>query len=176
MNIRTATADDSDVINGIYLTAFPESENTVVARLAIDLLSERTEPETISLVAEIDDTVVGHVAFSPVTASKDSNFLGYILAPLAIAPAHQHSGIGESIVRYGIDQLIQRDVDAVFVYGDPDYYSRFGFNISDAKPFLPPYQLKYPLGWQALTLNGYANDGRPKRINCVTPLCNAELW
>ena len=66
--------------------------------------------------------------------------------------------------------------DVVFVYGDPAYYGRFGFQRETATRFLPPYDLQYPFGWQAVVLHGDPADERIARISCVAPLCDPSLW
>ena len=104
------------------------------------------------------------------------DFLGYILAPLGIAPAYQRGGIGSRMVKYGIQQLLESGVNVVFVYGDPEYYSKFGFHADVAKPYLPPYPLEYPLGWQAVILKECVAKPAPVSITCASLLCNAELW
>jgi putative acetyltransferase len=73
---------------------------------------------TLSLVATIDDEVVGHVLFSPVTPG---NGLG--LAPVAVMPAHQRRGIAAVLIGEGL----KRCSGYVVVLGDPAYYQRFGF-------------------------------------------------
>ena len=79
MNIRLATSHDRNDIHGVHWSAFAEDEREIVASLAVKLLSEETDPRTISLVAESEGTVVGHVAFSPVTVESNANIQGYIL-------------------------------------------------------------------------------------------------
>lgn len=132
MNIRAATIQDRDDVQRIHLCAFPEGENTIVSKLAIDLLSENTTPRTISLVAETEGAVVGHIAFSPVTVENYVNFRGYILAPLAVKPAFQRRHIGSNLIRNGMQQLSAMNVNVIFVYGDPEYYGRFGFSTDAA--------------------------------------------
>jgi len=176
MNIRAATNEDSDNIQIVYLSAFPESESEIVSRLAIDLLSETTSPKTISLVATVEDGIIGHVAFSPVTIDNNENFRGYILAPLGVKPDYQKCGIGSQLVEHGMQQLSARGVNVVFVYGDPKYYSRFGFSADAAQQYITPYRIQYSFGWQAVVINEIDIEKRPLAIACVTSLCEPELW
>ncbi len=66
IKIEIAGEQDSEVIREIYQTAFPEEESAMVAKLAVDLLAEKTVPEILSLVAREIETTLGHDAFSPV--------------------------------------------------------------------------------------------------------------
>lgn len=176
MNIRIATSQDRDSISVIYSSAFSKGESEAVAKLAVDLLSEDTAPQIISLVAVIDDSVVGHVAFSPVGVENNENCRAYILAPLAVHPDYQNRRIGSTLVEYGMRQLSAMGVNIVFVYGDPEYYGRFGFNADTARDYKAPYNLKYPFGWQSAFLNEYSMKAGPAVIRCVSSLCDPGLW
>ncbi|MBN2332161.1 MAG: N-acetyltransferase [Deltaproteobacteria bacterium] len=176
MNIRIATNQDRDDIRTVYSSAFPKGESEIVAKLAIDLLSENTTPQTISLIAETDNSVVGHVAFSPVGIDNNENCQAYILAPLAVHPDYQKRHIGSTLIEYGMQQLSGMGVNVVFVYGDPKYYGRFGFNADTARNYTAPYNLQYPFGWQAVVLNECNLEKAPVTISCSTSLCDPTLW
>jgi putative acetyltransferase len=174
--IRTATSLDRDDVRGIYLSAFPEGEREIVSRLAVHLLSEETTPQTISLVAESEGAVVGHVAFSPVTIDNNERLQGYILAPLGVKPDYQRRRLGSKLIESGIKQLLVMGVNILFVYGEPKYYGRFGFSADAADRYTPPYRLQYPFGWQAIVLNECIIEKSPIKIACVTSLCDPQLW
>ncbi len=175
-NVRRATLEDRPSISALYLSAFPENERERVARLAADLLAEDTAPETVSLIAEIDSVCAGHIALSPVSIEGDPDWCGYILAPLAVAPAQQGNGVGSALVDTGLAQLAQSGASTVLVYGDPKFYSRFGFSAEAAESFLPPHKLEYPFGWQALVLDEPGSRSGPARISCVASLTDKALW
>jgi putative acetyltransferase len=176
MNIRLATHQDHDAIQAIYLSAFAENERTLVAKLALDLLVEKTTPQTFSFIAEINHKFVGHIAFSPISLDKHQDLQGYILAPLAVEPSYQKQRIGTKLIEYGIQQLSAMGVHIVFVYGDPHYYGRFGFSTDTVDYYTPPYPLQYPFGWQARKLINDHKIQSPTSLTCVTPLCNPKLW
>lgn len=178
MHIRVATGLDRDDVHRVNWDAFPESERELVSSLAVNLLSEKTTPATLSLVAEVDGAVVGHIAFSPVTIEHDDSWLGYILAPLAVQPKHQKRHIGSTLIESGIRQLSEMDIDIslIMVYGDPSYYGRFGFSADTANLYQPPYPLQYPFGWQAIALRPDPPLTSPLKIACVQSLCNPSLW
>jgi len=176
INIRAATSLDRADIHSVHWSAFAEGEREIVSELAVNLLSEETAPPVISLVAETEGTLVGHVAFSPVTFDSDTECLGYILSPLAIRPSHQKRRIGSQIVESGMQQLSNIGVKILFVYGDPKYYGRFGFSEDVARPYVPPYQLEFPFGWQGIFLNDYSTEESFVRIACVSSLRDPSLW
>lgn len=176
MAISLTTAQDRSAIEHVYLAAFPDEDGATVAQLALDLLAEQTLPDTLSWVAKEDDTVIGHVAFSPVSVQGHPQCQGYILAPLAVHPDHQKQGVGTALIEHGMQQLADADVSVVFVYGDPAYYGRFGFSAEAAAPFTVPYKLQYAFGWQAKILKKCAIDAASVGIQCVPPLCDPKLW
>ena len=173
IKIREAQQIDLESIREVCLQAFPEGEQQLVAALAVNLLDEETEPETFALVADVDGGVVGHVAFSPVAIGRP-NWTGYILAPLAIKPDYQNRGLGSKLIETGIERLTARGVNVLFVYGDPEFYGKFGFTVETASQYQPPYDLQYPFGWQAMVLN--ETDCSPAAIECVSALRDPQLW
>lgn len=174
--IRAATSNDLEDIRAVHMRAFPEGENRLVATLAANLLNEETDPETLALVAEIDGGVVGHIAFSPVRADTDKNWLGYILAPLGLEPEYHKVGIGSKLIESGIELISKTMANVLFVYGDPKYYGRFGFSAEAATQFMPPYELKYPFGWQARVLHEGGSNDQAVKLACVLSLRDPALW
>jgi len=176
MHIRIATSLDRDDIHSVHWSAFAEGDREIVSKLAVNLLSEEATPQTISLVAETKGIVVGHAAFSPVTIDNNEGFQGYILAPIGVKPDYQKRRIGSKLIESGIQQLSKRSVDILFVYGDPKYYSKFGFSVDAAERYIPPYNLQYSFGWQGIALNECSTGKSSIRISCVTSLCDPALW
>ena len=176
MHIRRATTLDRDDIHNVHWSAFSEGERGIVSKLAVDLLSAESTPQSISLVAETEGIIVGHVAFSPVAIDKNEDIQGYILAPLGVKPDHQKCRIGSRLIDSGMQRLSKTEVDILFVYGDPDYYSKFGFSVDAAECYIPPYKLQYPFGWQAIALNEKNAEKSSIKIACVTALCDPLLW
>ena len=176
MHIRLATSLDRDNIYNVHWSAFAEDERETVSKLAVNLLSEESNPQTICLVAETEGVVVGHVAFSPVAIDHNEGIQGYILAPLGVRPDHQKCRIGSKLIDSGMQQLSISGVDILLVYGDPEYYSKFGFSLDAAECYIPPYTLQYPFGWQAIVLNEFSTGKSPGKIACVTSLNDPALW
>ena len=81
---------------------------------------------TISLVATLNGTVVGHLAFSPVTMS-DGTPGWYGLGPVSVLPAYQRQGIGKALIAEGLARLKALAANGCCLVGHPGYYGRFGF-------------------------------------------------
>src|SRR5512135_1754490 len=81
---------------------------------------------TVSLVAEVDGRVVGHIAFSHVTIS-DGTRNWYGLGPVSVLSEYQRQGIGKALIREGLSRLKEMNAQGVCLVGHPDYYRKFGF-------------------------------------------------
>ena len=122
MQSREEQPGDIPAIHRLNAAAFPtEAEADLV-----DALREQNAL-TLSLVAEENGEILGHIAFSPMTTASPSNLKLIGLAPMAVVPERQNRGIGSALIREGIERCKQRGVDAIIVLGHPEYYPRFGF-------------------------------------------------
>ncbi len=92
----------------------------------MDALRERAQP-VVSLVAEQDDKIVGHIMFSPVILTGHAQLKMMGLAPMAVAPQRQGKGVGSGLVRAGLEECARLGFGAVVVLGHEKYYPRFGF-------------------------------------------------
>ncbi len=126
MQVRAAREQDMPAIRHLTEAAFGQpDEADLVDRLIAD------NDAVISLVAEHDGTLAGHVMFSHMTAPMRA--LG--LAPVSVLPAYQRQGVGTALIRQGLGIAAETGWQAVFVLGDPGYYTRFGFSPDAAKGF-----------------------------------------
>jgi putative acetyltransferase len=124
--LRNERNDDIEAITEITIAAFknhPISRHT--EQFIINAL-RAAGALTISLVAEIDGRVVGHIAFSPVTIS-DGATGWYGLGPVSVLPDYQNRGIGTALINEGLSLLKDMGGQGCALVGDPNYYKRFGF-------------------------------------------------
>lgn len=119
--IRPETAADIEAVRNVNRSAFP----TVLESNLVDALRNAGDA-VINLVADVEGFVVGHIMFSPVTIGAHP-IRGLGLAPVAVLPDLQNSGIGSDLIREGLDRARGLNADFVVVLGEPDYYGRFGF-------------------------------------------------
>ena len=118
--IRPEQPGDVSAIYAVHAASFP----TLGEAGLVDLL--RTAGRlSVSLVAEVRETVVGHVAFSPVTVA--SGAIGAGLGPIAVVDSQRRQGIAAELVRVGLPACRETGFGWVVVLGDPAYYCRFGF-------------------------------------------------
>jgi len=82
----------------------------------------------LSIVAEKDGIIIGHILFFPIQIkSIDKSHKSISLAPMAVLPEYQNQGIGGKLVRYGLKKCREKGYKSVIVLGHPEYYPRFGF-------------------------------------------------
>lgn len=126
--IREANDEDRPAILKIVKAAFARADEAkIVEKLWAD------DAVALDLVAEIDGEIVGHCAFSPVTADPPLKGALLGMAPVSVAPAHQNKGVGGAMIETGIDYCRSRGASLIVVLGAPKYYSRFGFEPASAK-------------------------------------------
>jgi putative acetyltransferase len=127
MIVRAEHPSDRDAVRRVHATAFTTSEEADL----VDALRASTDP-LVSLVAEDAGEVVGHVMFSPVILPDQPELRLMGLAPLAVVPARQRTGVGGALTRAGLERCREIGAGAVVVLGHPAYYPRFGFSRADA--------------------------------------------
>lgn len=134
MQIRSERANDWPAIRALIARAFGQEQEADL----VDAL--RTSGHlSISLVAEDASCLVGHAALSQLQSPKAA----LALAPVAVVPDRQRSGIGSALVRAALDEARRLGNHSVFVVGDPAYYSRFGFSPELGATFQSPYAGPY---------------------------------
>ncbi|QHG18470.1 N-acetyltransferase [Nostoc sp. ATCC 53789] len=139
INIRCETLADCTVIAEVNTLAFGQkNEAKLVDKIR---RSDRYIPE-LSLVAEVENVVVGHILFSYINLVSEETLQVIGLAPLAVHPQFQQQGIGSALVQAGLEKADAKKEAVVIVLGHPHFYNRFGFQPSIIyeieSPFLVP--------------------------------------
>jgi putative acetyltransferase len=135
--IRTETLEDHGLVRRVNELAFGQPNEADL----VDALRVNAHP-CISLVAVVDEQVVGHIFFSPVSIETESgDFTAMGLAPMAVLPEHQNQGIGSQLVREGLKECRRLGENIVVVLGHPNYYPRFGFVPASLKGLRSEYDV-----------------------------------
>jgi putative acetyltransferase len=126
IKIRGETSSDLPAIEAVTTSAFLNAPHTNHTEQHLVNALRKAGKLAISLVAVADDTVIGHVAVSPVSISDGaSGWFG--LGPISVLPDHQRRGVGSQLMRQALHILRDRGAAGCVVLGEPEYYSRFGF-------------------------------------------------
>ena len=126
ITIRNETNVDSDAITKVTVAAFKTlAVSNHTEQFIVEAL-RAARALTLSLVAEVDGRVVGHIAFSPVTIS-DGSGSWYGLGPVSVLPDYQRKGIGKALIREGLTWLKALNAQGCCLVGYPEYYRQFGF-------------------------------------------------
>lgn len=125
--VRREEEGDVNAITQVTIAAFKtldisnQTEQFIIAEL------RAAQALSVSLVAELDGRVIGHITFSPVTIS-DGTKDWYGLGPVSVLPEYQRQGIGRVLIEEGLSRLRERDAKGCCLVGHPEYYSKFGFH------------------------------------------------
>jgi putative acetyltransferase len=126
VNIRQERPADLRRIETVIVAAFSNAPHTSHTEQHIVDALRRTGSLEISLVAEVEGAVIGHVALSPVViADGAAGWFG--LGPIAVLPECQRRGVGSQLMREALRTLRDRAASGCVVLGEPEYYGRFGF-------------------------------------------------
>ena len=125
--IRSETDADVDAIAEVTIAAFKTLEISNQTEQFIIEALRAAKALTVSLVAELDRRVIGHIAFSPVTISDGTpNWCG--LGPVSVLPPSQRQGIGKALIHEGLSRLKGMQARGCCLVGHPEYYKKFGFD------------------------------------------------
>ena len=124
--IRNETDADVGMITEVTVAAFKTLEISNQTEHFIVEALRAAKALTVSLVAELDGRVIGHIAFSPVTIS-DGTRNWYGLGPVSVLPEYQRKGIGKALITEGLSRLKELNAQGCCLVGHPDYYRKFGF-------------------------------------------------
>jgi putative acetyltransferase len=154
MIIRAETLADLPAIRSVVTAAFQDAPHSGGSEAAIVDALRKAGALAVSLVAQDEGAVVGHVAFSPVIVNgQDIGWYG--LGPVAVLSANRQRGIGEALIRAGLARIEQRGARGCVVLGDPAYYGRFGFR-SDPELRLADVPAEY---FQRFVIDGEPPSG-----------------
>jgi putative acetyltransferase len=165
--IRNETLDDVCAITEVTISAFKTLEiSNHTEQFMIEAL-RASKALTLSLVAELDGRLTGHIAFSPVAIS-DGTPDWYGLGPVSVLPEHQRQGIGKALIKEGLTRLKDINAQGCCLVGHPDYYRKFGFrNMSGLVLEGVPLEVFFALSFHghipqgAVTFHaGFKADGR----------------
>jgi predicted N-acetyltransferase YhbS len=177
--IRRSTDSDRDAIRDIQMSAFENAQGQEIVELVNGLLGDETAKPLLSLVAEINGKIVGHILFTRARLQPDYQDVSVrILAPLAVSREFQGKGIGGSLIMEGLKQLAQSGVGLVFVLGHPGYYPKYEFRPAGVFGFEAPYPIPsvHADAWMVQELQPGVIGNVQGTIQCAEVLDEPQHW
>lgn len=184
MKIRVSNKKEQAEIEKIHKAAFEKTEGAEKAQGIVNLVHDLFDDETAkpihSLVAIENEKLIGHVLFTKVIITDcPIDVEAQILAPLAVLPEYQSTGIGGRLIEEGLRHLKASGIDLVFVLGHIDYYPRSGF-INDAKGlgFEAPYSIpeEFAEAWMVMALSSGIIGKAKGKVECSAVLNQPQHW
>ena len=182
MNYKLLSQTDRVAVTALFTESFTtaagEEEGQLVGGLA-DALATSIDNTTVIAYGAYEQhssrgELVGAIFFTQLQFEEPVQV--YMLAPVAISSTHQQQGLGQGLIRYGMDAIKQRSTDWVVTYGDPAYYSKVGFEPVSEAVIKAPLSMSMPQGWQACSLKGEVTPVLESRPKCVEPFNNPVYW
>lgn len=143
--------DTVALFDAVFSASEGSEEGRIVSTLARDLIETTRKPDIYGFCAELDGSLAGAIFFSRLSYVDDPRQV-FLLSPVAVATAHQGKGIGQALIRHGLDGLRQDGIDIAVTYGDPAFYGRVGFEPVTTEEIPAPHPLSQPHGWLATIL------------------------
>jgi len=179
LKIRHSHKFDRFGIEQIHKAAFGKDKGAVIAELVNGLFDDKTAEPLLSLVAIRNETIVGHILFTKVNVRQSPTFVSAsILAPLAVHPEAQATGVGGLLIKEGLSRLKKNGVNLVFVLGHPDYYPRSGFTPAGKLGFKAPYPIpeEHAGAWMVMELSSGIIGKAKGIVECSDVLNQPQHW
>lgn len=128
LNIREEHIRDQEKVSQLIKSSFRKDDPVIL----VNMLRKRTDfIKELSLVAEINEVIIGYVLLSPIYMQTDRALVKTLwLEPVCVHPEFQGRGIGTAIIKKALNIGQLFDFKSIFVTGMLEYYSRFGFKLA----------------------------------------------
>ena len=178
MEFRERTQNDSSAIESLFASVFAksegEAEGALIGNLSKELMAETDEHDLYGFVAVDNSQIIGSIFFSRLTFQNDIE--AFILSPVAVHSDYQGKGIGQELIKYGLNVLEGKGVNIVLTYGDPGFYQKVGFHPISHETIKAPFKLSQPEGWLGQSLTGNSIETISGSCTCVKALSNPVYW
>ena len=179
MEISSGFDERQSDISGLFRETFSASEGAeegeVIGKLSADLIAS-TAPDDIFVFFALDaERCIGAIIFSRLRYSDDPRSV-FVLGPVAVAPDQQGTGVGQVLLRHGLDALRVEGVEVAVTYGDPNYYAKVGFAPISETEIAAPFALQYPEGWLGQSLTGTKYLPIKGTCRCVAAFDDPAYW
>ena len=177
MKIVTFKDYPIDEIKNFFVKVFSDSESAdegkLIGSLVANMMNSAKKEELYGYFFQ-DKELLGGVFFSRFIV--DPSTKAFLLSPMAIHTDRQGQGLGQKLICHGVSQLKEMGVNILLTYGDPNYYSKVGFQQITEDMIKAPQPLQYPHGWLAQSLDGNEIPKFTSKTKCIDALNNPVYW
>jgi len=163
---------NNEELISLFTRTFTDSEGkeegVLIGKLVRDFLDTTSDSDLHVYVTVDDGRIIASIVFSRLFCEDGTE--AFLMAPVAVDTAYQKRGIGQQLIRYGLNDLRARGVKLAMTYGDINFYSKTGFAPVSEDVVPAPLPLSHPAGWI-----GQALDGGPIRTVAGTTRCVAAI-
>ena len=178
MNYKTLDKNSKTELTNLFTSAFSSSEGkeegALIGSLASALSSNIDNEEIICFGAYEENSIVGAIFFTRLGFGLPIRV--YMLAPVAVGTQCQGRGVGQALIKYGLNELKNRSVAVAITYGDPSFYSKVGFQALSEDVIRAPLELSMPEGWLGQSLTGESIQAIHGRPTCVREFNDPAYW
>lgn len=178
MNYKFLDKHSHQEVTKLFKSAFTASEGKAegeqIGKLVSQLCSSTDNTDIICIGAYENELLVGTIFFTRLRFEEP--VLVYMLAPVAVSPEHQGKGVGQALIRHGLNELKKRSVAIAITYGDPAFYTRVGFRPLSEKRIKAPLRLSMPEGWLGQSLTEESIPMISDRPTCVKEFNDSAYW
>ncbi|WP_051927631.1 GNAT family N-acetyltransferase [Ruegeria halocynthiae] len=174
-DFRARVTELPGLFRDVFAASEGEGEGRAIGALVDDLLATTLDGDLLATLALDGDEVAGCILFSRLRYDQDPRQV-FLMSPVAVRTNRQKTGIGQKLIRFGLDELRRNEVDYAVTYGDPAYYGKTGFQPITDTFAQPPMPLSQPHGWLGQSLNGVDASPLSGPSHCVSAFNRPELW
>lgn len=167
-------AELTSLFRSTFSASEGEEEGGLIGDLVFQLSTAIDDVDVLCFGARQDQSLIGAIFFTRLRF--DDEALVYMLAPVAVSTAHQGAGVGQALIKFGLNALVGEGAAIVITYGDPAYYGKVGFEPLSESVIRAPRKLSMPVGWLAQSLTGKPIQARQERPQCVEAFRNDAYW
>lgn len=179
MQVSDQFKGQEQAITDLFKTTFSASEGADEGRLIGDLvwnlLNNTDVGDLYVFTASENRILTGCILFTRLAFAGDSR-AAFMLAPVAVATDWQRKGIGQMLIRHGLEEMAKNGAEITVTYGDPNYYQRTGFEQVALDEVPPPLTPQYPEGWMAQSLTTAPLGKVRGPSTCVPAFNDPDLW
>lgn len=178
MEFSTFRQADEAEIQQLFTEVFTESEGEaegeLIGRLVLELMRSTEPGDIFGFVVREQAEIIGGVFFTRLYFNQPVE--AFLLSPAAVCSRRQGRGLGQRLLRYGLEELRKTGVALAFTYGDPAFYTKVGFQPITEDLVRAPFPLSRPEGWLGQALAGGLIKPLAGNSKCVKALNRPEYW